>query len=174
MRQNRIITGLWIVYLTLQLGGCGQSEALDELDKYLANMKNQPAGPIDPLPDLKSYDNFIYTASNVRSPFARPDSERNLKSNGLRPDRDRKKEVLESYPLDSLRMLGTLERKGKRWAIIKDSDATIHRISVGNYMGQNDGRVDSITEDNVKITEIIPDGRGGWIERKSSLALISE
>lgn len=159
-----------------QLTGCGQSKALDDLDRYITNIKSQPAGPIGPLPDVKSYDNFTYTASHLRSPFARPDSDRTAKGsgNGLRPDRYRKKEVLEAFPIDGLRMLGTLERKGKRWAIIKDSDATIHRVSVGNYIGQNDGHVDSISEDNIKITEIIPDGRGGWIERKAALALIAE
>ena len=118
MRPNKILTALVVGGLAMQLVGCGQSKALNEVDSYIAAMKNQPASPIEPLPDVKSYDNFTYSAAQLRSPFAKPHYDTSAKANnGLRPDLQRKKEVLEAFSLDSLRMLGTLERKGKRWII---------------------------------------------------------
>jgi len=90
----------------------------------------------------------------------------------VRPDLNRPREPLEEYPLDSLRMVGILELKGTRWALIKTPDETIHRVRVGNYMGQNHGRITRITETQVDLIEIVPDGLGGWMERKAQVALV--
>lgn len=167
---------LCLLLVALQLAGCGRSQMKSDLEEYIAKTKQRPPGYIEPLPEMKPYENFSYTASNLRSPFTRPDLEGGMRrpSNGLRPDMRRQKEILENFPLDALRMLGTLEKGGKRWALVKDSDSIIHRVSPGNYIGQNYGRVDSITEDSIHITEIVPDGRSGWVERKASLTLIAE
>jgi len=162
----------------LSLNGCSSRESQSELDNYIAKVKSQAVEKIEPLPDVEPYQNFSYTAGDLRSPFAPFDFQKNINNslggNGLHPDMNRRKEVLEAYPLDALRMIGTLEKQGKRWAIIKDSDGTIHRVSVGNYIGQNYGRIDLVQEDKVIITEIIPDGKGGWIKRKANLTLLAE
>ena len=90
---------------------------------------------------------------------------------GISPVADRPQEPLEEFPLDSLRMVGTLERNEDSWALIKASDDTIHRIKPGNYIGQNHGKIISVNEYAVDLTEIIPDGMGGWMERHASVAL---
>ena len=68
-------------------------------------------------------------------------------------------------------MVGTLERNGNSWALVRMSDSTIHRVKPGNYMGQNYGKIIQITESEVELTEIVPDGLGGWMERQAALAL---
>ncbi len=173
---NKLIN-IFLLFIMINLLGC-HSENLEELDAFMNKVKSQSVEKIEILPDVEPYENFTYSAMNLRSPFARPEFERDAangaSNNGLHPDMNRRKEVLENFPLDGLRMLGTLEKNGKRWAIVKDSDATIYRVTLGNYIGQNYGHIDSVQEDSIKITEIIPDGRGGWIERKASLALIAQ
>jgi type IV pilus assembly protein PilP len=91
--------------------------------------------------------------------------------NGIKPDFDRPSEPLEEYPLDSLRMVGTMQKGQETWALILDKDGAIHRVQPGNYMGQNYGKITRVTESEVDLTEIIPDGLGGWMERQSSIAL---
>jgi type IV pilus assembly protein PilP len=91
--------------------------------------------------------------------------------NGIKPDFDRPTEPLEEYPLDSIRMVGTLEQQDNTWALILDTDDTIHRVQTGNYMGQNHGKITRITEFEVELTEIIPDGLGGWVERPAAVAI---
>ena len=90
---------------------------------------------------------------------------------GPQPDLDRNREELEQYALDSLRMVGTLDRDGTVWAIVRSPDSIIHRISVGNYMGKNHGKIIGISEDRIELMEIIPDGLGGFEERDAALAL---
>ncbi len=92
-------------------------------------------------------------------------------ANAIQPDRNRNREELEAHPLDSLRMVGTIEKDGGTWAIISASDGTIHRVQEGNYMGQNHGQILSIDEFSVVLREIVPDGLGGWREREASLVL---
>lgn len=173
---NKLIGG-YLLYMIINLMGCSNAETSAELDNYIDKVKKQAVEKIAPLPDVEPYENFTYSATDLRSPFTRSNFEKDLNvsaNNGLHPDTNRRKEILETFPLDTLKMLGTLEKNGKRWAIIKDKDATVHRVSVGNYIGQNYGHIDAIQEDKIKITEIIPDGRGGWIERKATLVLIIE
>ncbi|MGD9592458.1 MAG: pilus assembly protein PilP, partial [Candidatus Berkiella sp.] len=141
-------------------------------------IKSRQIKEIEPLPEVKPYETFTYSDTNLRSPFM-PSSPvevaKNIVSdNGIHPDTNRRKEPLESFPLDSLRMMGTLEKNGKRWAIVEDTDGIVHRITKGNFIGQHDGKVEAITEEKVLITEIIPDGSGGWRERKASLALVDQ
>ena len=89
----------------------------------------------------------------------------------LSPDPNRTPEFLESFPLDTLRMVGTLSQGEYLWALIRTPDSTIQRVSEGNYMGQNYGKIVQVSDVVIKLTEIIPDGYGGWRERASSVAL---
>ena len=93
---------------------------------------------------------------------------------GIKPDLNRNKEELEAFPLDSLRMVGTLQRDDDIWAIVLASDDTVHRVQVGNYMGQNYGKIVNIQEDRVDLIEIARDARGRWQERPASIALVQE
>ncbi len=158
----------------LVLGGCAGD--LSDLEAWVQEVRARQKGRIEPLPEVKPYETFAYAAQDLRDPFTPPSEEAVLPvlaggGSKVRPDLNRPREPLESYPLDSLRMVGVLELKGTRWALIKTPDDTIHRVRVGNYMGQNHGRITRITETEVDLIEIVPDGLGGWMERKAKVAL---
>jgi type IV pilus assembly protein PilP len=93
--------------------------------------------------------------------------------NGIRPDPNRRKEELESYALDSLRMVGTLEQEEQTWGLVKTSDGTIHRVAPGNYLGQNDGRITQISEEKIELIELVPTG-SGFLEKEAAVALGEE
>jgi len=165
-----------IVLLTLIAVGvtaCGGDS--DDLDKYINNVKTRPGGRIDPLPEIAPYEIFTYIADaeGIRSPFV-PDTPQAIAGSaagGMRPDPDRSREFLEGYPLDTLRMVGTLDFSETVYGLIQTSDGLIHRVVPGNYMGQNDGRITSISESEVGLIEIISDGIGGYVERDAAIGL---
>jgi type IV pilus assembly protein PilP len=92
-------------------------------------------------------------------------------SGGIAPDRLRRREELENYSLDSLKMVGTLEQNETRWALVVAPDGILHRVRVGNYLGKNNGQITLISPEIIQLTEIIGDGPGSWRERESSIAL---
>jgi type IV pilus assembly protein PilP len=83
----------------------------------------------------------------------------------------RAREFLEQFPLDTMRMVGTLQLEGRNYGLVQGKDGLVHRVLPGNYMGQNDGRVIGITGTRISVIEIVPDGLGGYIERPATLAL---
>lgn len=180
MKQNQILSkGLLLLCLAslVVAGGCSRSRSQRELEAYVKQIKSRNIKEIEPLPEVKPYETFTYSDSDLRSPFVpsmAQDVARGGMDNGIRPDANRRKEPLEAFPLDSLRMVGTVEKEGKKWAIVVDTDGTVHRITKGNYIGQNDGQIESISEEKMIINEIIPDSGGGWRERKASIALVEE
>ena len=160
----------WLVLASaLTLAGCGGSNA--DLDAYLAEVKSRPPQPLDPLPVMQQFETFEYAAQDLRDPFSNPTPDESAANNGLRPDPNRPKEPLETYPLDGLDMVGTLGEGGALIGLIMDPERVIHRVNVGNYMGQTDGRITSIAEDRIELIELAPDGNGGWIERRAEVAL---
>ena len=136
---------------------------MDDLDSYINEVKARPGGRIEPLPEVTPYEVFTYVADaeGLRSPT----------SGGTRPDPDRPAEFLESFPLDTLRMVGTLDINKTVYGLVQTTDGLIHRVVPGNYMGQNDGRVTEITESEIVLVEIIADGIGGYIERDAAIGL---
>ncbi|MDH3353611.1 MAG: pilus assembly protein PilP [Chromatiales bacterium] len=161
----------------LVLSGCSD-QRMNDLTSYVASEKEKKAGRIRPVPEFKAYDSYIYAVGkDSRSPFE-PTQHEELITNtvepgdGLSPDINRHKESLESFPLDTLRYVGSLEQKGKIWAIIISPDSLIHKIKVGNYMGQNYGKIMAITDTGIEISELVTNGMGGWIERLAGLSLI--
>ncbi len=162
-----------VIALCVLLAGCG-GDNLDEVRHYVDEVKARPVAPIEPLPVVKTYDSFTYEAAGARDPFT-PSRLSTAASGGegnaLRPDPNRAREPLEDYALDSLRMVGTLARDVQQWSLIQDQEGAVHRAQVGNYMGQNDGKIVAITEQGTDLIEIVDDGQGGWIERPASLAL---
>lgn len=173
---SRIASLLVVMAAAVLMNGCG-SNNMEDLRQFVAQEKAKPRGAIEPLPEIKPYETFAYDASGLRDPFEPLDfGQSNLAGvagggTGVAPDMNRPKEELESYPLDSLRMVGTLQRNGVTEALIKTQDGTVHRVRSGNYVGQNNGKITRITEDKVELTEIISDGAGGWLERPASVAL---
>ncbi|MEE9492880.1 MAG: pilus assembly protein PilP [Gammaproteobacteria bacterium] len=162
--------------LALAVSGCKNGNVKD-LQAYVDGVKTQQPSNIEPLPEFAPYETYLYSVSNERGPFTPPSSishEEGLakvSSNGIKPNFNRAREPLEVEPLDSLRMVGTLAKSGKSFALVRAGDSTIYRVQPGNFLGQNHGKITQVTEAGIDVTEIIPDGLGGWIERQASLAL---
>jgi type IV pilus assembly protein PilP len=161
------------------LVGCG--EGLGDLQQFVQQIRSKPPGRIEPIPEFQPYQNFEYTSHDLRDPFKLVDFRRpeenpeeiSQLADGLRPDIDRVKEPLEDFPLDTLRLKGTIDDKdGIKWGLIFAPDNTIHRVIEGNYMGQNHGRIITVSDQTIELTEIVPDGLGNYIERSSAVALI--
>jgi type IV pilus assembly protein PilP len=163
---------LILIMMSLGLTACGSDT--DDLDTYIDEVKRRKGGRIDPLPEITPYEVFSYVADaqSMRSPFT-PDTPQATGSSvgGTRPDPTRSREFLEGFPLDTLRMVGTLDISETAYALIQSSDGLIHRVIAGNYVGQNDGRITGISESEVELVEIISDGIGGYIERDAAISL---
>jgi type IV pilus assembly protein PilP len=164
--------GLLLAIAALGLSACGSD--MDDLDSYINSVKARPGGRIEPLPEITPYEVFTYVADaeGLRSPFV-PDTPQAAgpAAGGASPDPDRPAEFLESFPLDTLRMVGTLDINETVYGLVQTSDGLIHRVVPGNYMGQNDGRITQITESEIVLVEIISDGIGGYIERDAAIGL---
>ena len=155
------------------LAGCGGD--MDDLDQYINEVKARPGGRIDPLPEITPYEVFTYVADaeGLRSPFVpdAPQAAVGSVSGGVQRDLERSREFLEQFPLDTLRMVGTLIQGETNFGLVQTSDGLIHRVIPGNYMGQNDGRIVTIDESEIALVEIISDGIGGYVEREAAVAL---
>ncbi len=164
--------GLLLAVAAAGLVACGGD--MDDLDSYINEVKARPGGRIEPLPEITPYEVFTYMADaeGIRSPFL-PDTPQAAGPaiGGTSPDPDRPAEFLESFPLDTLRMVGTLDINETVYGLVQTSDGLIHRVVPGNYMGQNDGRITDITESEIVLVEIISDGIGGYIERDAAIGL---
>jgi type IV pilus assembly protein PilP len=162
-----------ILAAAFALGACGGD--MDDLDQFINEIKARPGGRIEPLPEITPYEVFAYTADiqGFRSPFV-PDSPQiagGPADGGTRPDETRSREFLESFPLDTLRMVGTMQLGEINFGLVQTSDGLIHRVIPGNYMGQNDGRITAIRDSEIELIEIISDGIGGYLERDAAVAL---
>ena len=157
----------------LGLAACGGN--MDDLDEYINEVKARPGGRIEPLPEITAYQVFTYVADaeGIRSPFIpdTPQAKTGGAGGGVGPDADRIREFLEGFPLDTLRMVGTLHIGETMYGLVQTSDGLIHRVIPGNFLGQNDGRITVITESEVELVEIISDGIGGYIERDAAVSL---
>ncbi len=172
MRTSPMIKhALLLAVFAVGASGCGGGG--DDLDQYINDIKKRPGGRIEPLPEITPYEVFSYVADvqGLRSPF-RPDTpQAGGKGGGPRPDVERSREYLESFPLDSLSMVGTLHIGETMYGLVQTSDGLIHRVIPGNYLGQNDGRITGISESEIGLVEIISDGIGGYIERDAAVGL---
>ena len=161
--------------LTCMLAGC--TADMDELSRYISEVKQRPADPIEPIPPVATYTPHVYSSSGERNPFASEMTDDEVAENeedsgtGIRPDSNRSREYLEQFSLDTLSMVGTFSRGESDWSLIRDPDGVIHRVDIDNYLGQNHGRVTTVYPDRVELTELISNGNGGWLERNTSVAM---
>lgn len=158
--------------LVLLLGGCGRG--MEDLEQWVAEVKSRTSTTIAPIPQIKPYEAYSYEVAGRRDPFVpvQPQQPTNVAGgNGPHPDFKRNKEVLEEYPLDALRMQGTIRTPQAVFALVKAPDGVIHRVGIGSHMGQNFGDIKTITDTEITLSELVADGFGGWLQRAAVLAL---
>jgi type IV pilus assembly protein PilP len=165
---------LLIALAVLVMAGCTRSITstpgdAPNLEDWVANVRARPAPPLEPLPVMQQFETFEYAAQGLRDPFSAAWS--TTDAGGLRPDPNRRKETLEQYPLDSLKMVGTIGSGSGLVALVMAPDKVTYRVSPGDYMGQSDGRVTAVHADRVELVELVPDGAGGWLERPAAVTL---
>ena len=171
------LSGL-LLATSMSLLGCS-SGAEEELREWLAQEKANAKPRITPLEEPKPFKPQTYNGSEGMDPFnalkliqvlRRESAQSNVSTALLAPELSRRKEPLESEPLDAMAMVGSLDKKGVPTALIKVGNL-LYQVRVGNYLGQNYGKINKITENSVQLREIVQDGGGDWIERVSTLEL---
>ena len=155
------------------LGGC--STELDELKAFVRDSEKGLPRRVEPLPAVKPFEPFAYEGFDLPDPF----KPRKLAvpkeggAGGIAPDLNRRKEPLEAFPLEQLKMVGTLQQGKDMYALVR-ADKTLYRVKKGNYMGQNFGLITDVSESDIKLKEIVQDSAGDWAERQSVLPLLEE
>ena len=158
----------------LVLVGCDSK--IDAVNQKMAEIRNEPALPIEPAPVFSLVPLFNYSAHQLKSPFMPSSLAAELKimaGKRVYPNFNRQPQPLESYALESLNMKGSMRGKtNETIALIQTPDRQIERVQVGNYLGMNQGRVVKISPTQIDLVEIVPDGRDGYVERPRTLVLI--
>lgn len=164
-----------IVIACVGIAACSGEEHSD-LRQFVKDSDKLPHGNIPPLPEVKPYEPYSYTAFDLIDPFKprKIEPPKGAGAGSLQPDLTRRREPLEGYPLENLRMVGTLEQKKQMFALVKAPDNTLFRVKTGNYVGQNFGRIVAISESTVKLKEIVQDSGGNWEEKEQVLLLTEE
>jgi type IV pilus assembly protein PilP len=169
MKKNILLFPLFLIF-----SACGKS-GFDDLkvfvDQTLAVDGN---GNIEPIPTFSPYRPFDYNANLLRAPFDKPvvivDALKLVSKSSVKPDENRLKQYLESFSVESLTMVGTIEKNGIFFALLSDPSNSVHYVKEGDYIGKNHGRILRATSTNIQLMEIISAG-GGWVERPRSLKL---
>ncbi|MES2025390.1 MAG: pilus assembly protein PilP [Pseudomonadota bacterium] len=162
------------VMLAFGLFGCGNS-GTDDVSQWMKEVRQQTRVSIKPLSEPKKFTPFTYDAKDREDPYS-PNklavalAKARKDGSSIRPNLDRRREALESYPLDTLVMVGTLTKPGLTYALLQ-VDKSIYQVKVGNYIGQNLGMVTRITDTEVALKEVVQDAAGDWVEREARLEL---
>jgi type IV pilus assembly protein PilP len=168
----RFVPGLALLSL---LAACGDG-GLQAERKWMDEVRQQTKVSVPKLAEPKKFTPFTYGAKDSVDPFNPAKltvalaKQQSSSASAFKPDLSRRREALEAYPLDSLHMVGTLQKQGLSYALIQ-ADRSLYQTKVGNYIGQNFGMVTGISETEVTIKEVVQDASGEWVERKSKLEL---
>lgn len=157
-----------ILMVVALVAGCSSGE--DDLRAWMADSSKDLKPNLKPLPPIKQAVQVIYEGETLQDPFKPAKLDPDKKSGMYMPDANRRREPLEAYTLESLKMVGVLIKQGQTQAVIA-ADKTLHQVKVGNYMGQNYGQVTSISENEITLKELIEDASGEWTERITTLQL---
>ena len=155
----------------IALAGCG-GESHQDLRAWMADQGKGARGRVDPLPQIKPYEPFAYNAVDLPDPFKPRKIEPTKGGSKLAPDITRRREPLESYPLESLNMVGTLTKGKTTYALVRTPDKDVYQVIAGNHLGQNFGVIIGITDSEIRLKELVQDGAGDWTERTGTLQLI--
>ena len=163
---------------------CGCADDNSELAEYVEQVKQNATGTVEKIPEPVVIKNEEYTAESLRSPFAPGGTPGTAITDNItqqpknttvaqqqRPDIQRPREYLEQFPMTELVMVGTLSKPQTNWGLIRDGKGMVHVVKVGDYIGQNSGKIIAITRDQVRVSEIVPDGSGGWMQSRNALNL---
>jgi type IV pilus assembly protein PilP len=157
------------------LAGCGDSD-VKEVKDWMAEVKRETRVAVVPLTEPKTFIPFAYTAREAIDPYspnkllaelARAAAQSN---NPYKPDLERRRELLENYPLDTISMVGVIQKNGVNHALLQ-IDRAVHLVKAGQRLGQNFGLVTSVTDVSVNLKEVVQDAGGEWVERMSKLEL---
>jgi len=164
-----------VLVIAVMLSGCFDDTT--DLKNHIAKIQANTKSYIEPMPEVPKFNHFDYSAQMLRSPFVAPKPEAiqekmQQMSGCLSPDPRRRKQPLEKFALSDLTMRGTLGELGITWALVEASDATLHRVAVGSYVGLYNGRIAAVSQESVKVIELIPDGAGCWVERETVVAMV--
>ena len=171
MKPVVLLCSLCVVVL---LAGC--ESRIDVVNARMQQINAEPPLPVPPPPVFLPIPTYGYSAQQLRSPFMPPSLAQELQTMAGRrvmPDLARPPQYLEQFPLESLRMRGTLTRASSPlFALVEDPDGVVTRVQAGNYMGRNFGRITAVTPSQITVVEIVPDGRDGFVERPRSLVMV--
>lgn len=168
-RLVRLIRLPLVLGFGLMLAAC-DGDKHGDLAAYVREVKARAPGKIAPLPKLEPYENYVYLDADLRDPFKPIPGIEPVAQEEAPPPRSQD-ELLEQYPLDSLRMVGSLEKRGITWGVIKTTDGLVHRVKVGDHMGKNFGEIKEITNAEILLVELIRGPNGNWVERDAKLIL---
>jgi type IV pilus assembly protein PilP len=154
----------------LLIAGCG--EGFSDLRSFVKESEKTVVRKIEALPQVKPFTPFAYEGFDLPDPFKpRKLAIKQDNAGANAPDLNRRKEALEAFPLEQLKMVGTLNQSNVMYALVR-AEKTVYRVKKGNYLGQNFGLIVDITESEIKLKEIVQDTAGDWAERESVLPLL--
>ena len=160
------------------LSGCGGGQNFSDIEQFMAEVEARETPDIEPLPPFEQVEPFAYQASTQRQPFEPPVKVTALEKrpDGVKvePNFNRVQQYLEQFPIGQLTMVGTLSQSASEYALFQDPEGGVHRVKRGDYIGTDHGRIQMISELEVRLVEIVPDGTGGWVERARTVALGGE
>jgi type IV pilus assembly protein PilP len=174
-RRTRLLALAATILLSLGLAGC--AEDVSELQTWMDETRANTPRRTGRIPEPKRFVPFRYEARSDVDPFSDAKlqvalarfSDRN--KGGITPDLKRRREPLEAYPLDAIRLVGHLHRSSTGAVALLEADKVIFQAKVGSYLGQHYGRIVRISETEVGLKELVQDAAGDWVERDTSLAL---
>ena len=173
--RARLPQPLAAVLLLSALAGCGDN-GVAEVRQWMDETRRQARVVIPKLSEPKKFTPFVYAGKEAVDPFSPMKltvalaKQRSSAGNALKPNLERRREPLEAYPLDTLKMVGTLRKAGLSYALLQ-ADKSLFQVKVGNYIGPNFGMVNKITDSEVEFREVVQDASGDWVERNAKLEL---
>lgn len=177
MRSDASRRALALAVFTMTLAGCGGGDEA-ELRAWMDDTRKTMRPTTQPVPEPKQFSPFVYEGKALIDPFdaqkmvlaVARQAQARASTSAIKPDLDRRREVLEGYPIDQLKMVGTMRQTGNNAALI-DAAGQTFMVKVGNYIGQNFGLIMKISETEVELKEIVQDAAGEWVERPTKLEL---
>lgn len=180
----KILLSKFVVVSTLlgTFSGCVWVQSTGDLERFVTEVQTRASRPIKSLPAFVAYEAFVYEGASLRNPFVKtiqyiPETTDDQQSavdlgNTPAPDEQRFNSYLEGFAIKDLSMVGHISKgSGGAWALIVDPNGEIHRVSTGDYIGMDYGKVVSVDAKKIKLLEVISNGRGGWVVRPQRIEI---